>query len=95
MGSRRGRITLQPLYQSSHIRIKQQRGILPEHADAAGVLQQQQAYAMGKQCGIFAQSVFCVQPVMMDLPAVAVRGLVAVNILGGADSALRRFQEAP
>ncbi|UUZ68485.1 hypothetical protein LP416_31100 [Polaromonas sp. P2-4] len=68
MGSRRGRITLQALYQSNHIGLKQQRGILPEHADTAGVLQQLQAYAVGKQGRIFAQGVFCVQPVMMDLP---------------------------
>ena len=61
MGSRRGRIALQPLCQRNHIRRrKQQCGILPEHVDGMRPVCCSSKLT-GKQCGIFAQGALGVQ----------------------------------
>ena len=54
-------MSLQTLHQTYQVGVKQQRRILAEVAYAPGVLQEQQAEAVGEQSGIFAQGVFGIQ----------------------------------
>ena len=60
--------------QSREVVIEQIGGILPEHPDAAGVLQQEQAHTVGEQCGIFALGRRGIQPHRLAQQADEVRG---------------------
>jgi len=48
---------MESLHHLLHIPIQQRPGILPEHADASGMTEQQQAHAVGKQGGGLGQCV--------------------------------------